>query len=139
MNFKILKIIMLFLALGVISCSKNLDDVIKGNLKAHGGDAVTALKTIQVDAGLISGGQNTTYKMLLQFPDKIRFEFVSQGKQIASIVNGDKGWLIIDTTMQEYSSMNLKELKEEISKIYENEKNEKNNNKKDQNEDLLIF
>jgi len=114
MKLKFLKILLLFLALGITSCSKNIDDVIKAHLKARGGDALNTLKTINVQGKLSQMGFNTSYKMFLEFPDKLRYELNLMGKNIFTIMNGNKGWYISDTTAQEIPEMNLKDMKEEM-------------------------
>jgi outer membrane lipoprotein-sorting protein len=114
MKFNFLKILILMLAVGLFSCSKNLDDVVKANIDARGGEAVRNIKTINVQAKLISMGFTTSYRMYLESPDKLRYELNLMGKDIYTIMNGNKGWLISDTTLQDIPEMNLKEMKEEM-------------------------
>lgn len=116
MKFRILILLALF-SIGLLSCSKNVDDVIAANQKARGGDKISELKSIEISAKLTAMGFSTPYRMLFQLPDKIRYELNLMGMNISTIMNGNKGWMMSDSSIQEFDEANLKAMKEELQNL----------------------
>ena len=105
------KYLVLILALALFSCSKNVDDIIKKNFEARGGDKLNTIKNVLYEGKATSMGFDMPFKLYILPPDKLRYEIEALGSKIVTIANGSRAWQI-DSTAHEIPTFRPETVKE---------------------------
>ena len=110
---KITALFVLFLmAFTYSSMADKVDDIIKANLKAHGGEkAYKEMKTMYAEMEISVMGMNMPMKLWSQNPDKMRIEQSAMGQEIIVVNNGNKGWMKMGGNVQEIPEEQLAQSK----------------------------
>lgn len=92
---KITALFVLFLmAFTYSAMADKVDDIIKANLKAHGGEkAYKEMKTMYAEMEVSVMGMSMPMKIWTENPDKMRFEQSAMGQSTIAVANGNKGWM----------------------------------------------
>ena len=110
---KITALFVLFLmAFTYSAMADKVDDIIKANLKAHGGEkAYKEMKTMYAEMEVSVMGMNMPMKLWSQNPDKMRIEQSAMGQEIIVVNNGNKGWMKMGGNVQEIPEEQLAQSK----------------------------
>ncbi len=110
---KITALFVLFLmAFTYSAMADKVDDIIKANLKAHGGEkAYKEMKTMYAEMEISVMGMNMPMKLWSQNPDKMRIEQSAMGQEIIVVNNGNKGWMKMGGNVQEIPEEQLAQSK----------------------------
>lgn len=110
---KITALFVLFLmAFTYSAMADKVDDIIKANLKAHGGEkAYKEMKTMYAEMEVSIMGMNMPMKIWSQNPDKMRVEQSAMGQEIIVVTNGKKGWMKMGGNVQDIPEDKLSQQK----------------------------
>lgn len=110
---KITALFVLFLmAFTYSAMADKVDDIIKANLKAHGGEkAYKEMKTMYAEMEVSVMGMNMPMKVWSQNPDKMRMEQSAMGQEVIVVNNGKKGWVKMGGNVQELPEEQLAQSK----------------------------
>ncbi len=91
-----------YLVLGLVllaplAHAETLDEVLAKNYEARGGlEKIRALNTVRVEGKMVMGGMmEAPFTLLWKRPNKIRIDFVFQGKTGSQAYDGETAWMYI--------------------------------------------
>jgi len=108
-----------------VSCSNDLDvnEIINKNIEARGGKDFSAVKTIVQEGNAKAPMFSMDFRLFMSLPSKIRYEIISGGKEVITIINGNQGWQV-DSVAKPMSAQNREIIKANMknqNKTFENE------------------
>lgn len=89
---KLLFVVLLAFATSAANADE-LDRIVKKHLKVSGADKQEKLKTIQMEMETSQMGMMMTMKMFMKNPNKFRMVMNTNGMDIVTVYNGEKGWI----------------------------------------------
>lgn len=104
----------IFSSVNLLAGTPNVDDILKKNVEARGGDKLKSIKTYSSDMSMEVMGMSMTFKVKAKLPDKSRVEFSMMGQEGTIIMNGDKGWSIQGGTVTEIPGDQLEQTKKQF-------------------------
>jgi hypothetical protein len=104
MKLRLFNILFIVLAIGLNSCSKDIDNILKEHYQARGGDEITKVTSVYAEGQSMSMMMHMPFRMNFVIPTKLRYDFVVMGKVGSSIFNGDRIWMLEDSVYTEVPS-----------------------------------
>ncbi len=108
---------LLFIVLVLASCGPKeltINDILNKNLEARGGAKYEGLKTLGIDCTMKVMGMSIPMKLAMEVPNKMRMSVNVMGKDVLTVVNGDKGWAKQNGTVSDLEKDQLDNVKKQL-------------------------
>lgn len=115
MKFNIFKVLSVLFVFGLVSCTKDIDNILKEHYKARGGDYIQKVTSVYAEGKSMSMMMAMPFRMNFILPSKLRYDFVIMGKEGSSIFNDNKIWMVQDSNVTEVPAEFVADNKRDVS------------------------